>query len=311
MFHTSCTHGYTMRNDHDLSVVPSMKTTRGVHETHACTQIYGSRPVVYPNSTHFFNKTFFPPPIASKKKKKEIPRKKWSPPSRRRKNRTVRLLFLHLPATAPSTPLSYLSTIEPHDYPRARNAIGLAKPLCYPVARPTCRSRSRGVDVEVNASSVAARRGARHTTTRDGTPARPSRTSPDRYLRTYASRRTTNASQRSSWLFSPRPLRIDRRPETNDDERSVQQKEQRRGACEATTATSVDDGCDACGSSSTMTRPSGRPRPRLGSTEYRRRHREANTAGAGGHASSSTSRGPPPLAREPVRLVRRPGGFAF
>lgn len=130
-----------------------------------------------------------------------------------------------------------------------------------------------GFDVEVNASSVAARRGARHTTTRDGTPARPSRTSPDRYLRTYASRRTTNVSQRSSWLFSPRPLRIDRRPETNDDERSVQQKEQRRGACEATTATSVDDGCDACGSSSTMTRPARPSSPSARVDRVRSEHR--------------------------------------
>ena len=165
---------------------------------------------------------------------------------------------------------------------------------------------------------VDSSRDARHTTTRDGYRFDDNvalfgdeRTNERRKRSTHTARRSIDTRALVSLSTETRIERDSAPTNRRHDERSVQQKEQRRGACEATTATSVDDGCDACGSSSTMTRPSGRPRPRLGSTEYRRRHREANTAGAGGHASSSTSRGPPPLAREPVRLVRRPGGFAF
>ena len=102
-------------------------------------------------------------------KKKIIfhPSRARAPPSAKTGPRFFFFCIHYLPATGPSAFVSYLSTIEPHDYPHARNAIGSVVRNRYPVSvsfvsRPTCLAR---VDVDVNAASIR-RRDARHTTTR-------------------------------------------------------------------------------------------------------------------------------------------------
>ena len=101
-----------------------------------------------------------------REKKKEIVKKKLPPRDGAGSETGPRrlLFFLHLPATGPVALVSYLSTIEPHDYPPARNAIGSGETVTLSVSR----ARVRRVSGQTSSTSTQHRANARHTTTRDG-----------------------------------------------------------------------------------------------------------------------------------------------
>ena len=128
--------------------------------------MYQNRRIIHrrvPQQTPIFKHNLFSTPVKKKRNlwKKEFPRR---PPPKPDHASVFFCIYPRRGHAGPSAPLSYLSTIEPHDYPPARNAIGSGETVTLSVSR----ARVRRVSGQTSSTSTQHRANARHTTTRDG-----------------------------------------------------------------------------------------------------------------------------------------------